>query len=92
MIPPDLHVHTNFSCDCEADMETMCRAALSNGMREIGFTEHYDLIPEDPCYAFLDIGAWWDELERCWRVVKVRCAQHVEDQDDPRYSVEMHSE
>ncbi len=43
----------------------MCRAALIVGLAEIGFTEHYDLLPADPCYAFFRADAWWEELERC---------------------------
>ncbi|MFQ5943969.1 MAG: histidinol-phosphatase HisJ family protein [Anaerolineales bacterium] len=62
--PPDLHVHTHYSCDCHSTMLEMCRAALSAGVTEIGFTEHYDLIPEDPCFAYFDMGTWWQELER----------------------------
>ena len=46
-------------------MEEMCRAALTLGLPEIGFTEHYDLLPDDPCYAFFRADAWWEELERC---------------------------
>jgi len=65
VIPPDLHTHTNFSCDCRSTMAQMCRAAVANGVTEIGFSEHFDLIPQDPCYAFFDIPSWWAELERC---------------------------
>jgi len=46
-------------------MAQMCRAAVANGVTEIGFSEHFDLIPQDPCYAFFDIPSWWAELERC---------------------------
>lgn len=45
-------------------MAEMCRAAISTGVSEIGFTEHYDLIPGDPCFGFFDISAWWEEIER----------------------------
>ena len=64
MKPPDLHIHTRFSCDCHFDMLEMCRAALEAGLSEIGFTEHYDLLPDDPCFDFLDLDSWWAELER----------------------------
>jgi len=64
MKPPDLHIHTNYSCDCHSSMLEMCRAAVAAGLTEIGFTEHYDLIPADPCFNFFDIAAWWHDLER----------------------------
>jgi histidinol-phosphatase (PHP family) len=44
-------------------MLEMCRAAVGTGLTEIGFTEHFDLIPADPCFNFFDISAWWQELE-----------------------------
>lgn len=64
MKPPDLHIHTRFSCDCHSNMRDMCRAALAANLTEIGFTEHYDLIPADPCFEFFDFAGWWQELER----------------------------
>ena len=45
-------------------MQEMCGAALEAGLSEIGFTEHYDLLPDDPCFDFFDVEAWWQELER----------------------------
>lgn len=46
-------------------MQQMCQGALANGITLLGFTEHYDLLPADPCYDYLDLPAWWAELERC---------------------------
>ncbi len=65
IIHQDYHIHTNFSCDCEVSMIEMCRAALEQGVSEIGFTEHFDLFPDDPCYAFFQAEPWWDELNHC---------------------------
>ncbi len=65
IVPHDYHVHTDFSCDCQASMSEMCRAAIERGIAEIGFSEHFDLNPEDPCHGFFEPGRWWDELEGC---------------------------
>jgi histidinol-phosphatase (PHP family) len=46
-------------------MEDMCMAAVKLGIPEIGFSDHFDLVPEDPCYAFFRADAWWHDLERC---------------------------
>lgn len=46
-------------------MEQMCRGAVHNGIPLLGFTEHYDLLPADPCYDYLDLTGWWQELQRC---------------------------
>jgi histidinol-phosphatase (PHP family) len=65
MIPQDYHIHTDYSCDCKATMKEMCQAAIEFGIGEIGFCDHYDLMPEDPCYSFFQADAWWESLQRC---------------------------
>jgi histidinol-phosphatase (PHP family) len=58
-------MHSNFSCDCRAAMAEMCRAAVAQGLPEIGFTEHYDLHPGEPQPDWFRLEAWAAELERC---------------------------
>jgi histidinol-phosphatase (PHP family) len=65
MLPHDYHMHSNFSCDCEAPMAEMCRAAIAKGLPEIGFTEHYDLHPAESKRDWLRLDEWAAELERC---------------------------
>jgi len=65
MIPHDYHIHTRFSCDCQALMADMCRAAIAKGLPEIGFTEHFDHHPKDECRGYFQPEAWWAELEKC---------------------------
>jgi histidinol-phosphatase (PHP family) len=48
-------------------MSEMCRAAIEKGIPEIGFSDHFDLVPDDPCYAFFQVDAWWQDLEGCRR-------------------------
>jgi histidinol-phosphatase (PHP family) len=65
MLPHDYHLHSNFSCDCQAAMADMCAAAVERGLSEIGFTEHYDLHPlEDGCRDWFRLAPWAAELER----------------------------
>lgn len=61
----DYHMHTNYSCDCKASMADMCKSAIIQGISEIGFTEHFDLHPQEPCRDWFRPDPWWDELERC---------------------------
>lgn len=61
----DYHMHTNFSCDCKATMVEMCKSAIIQGIPEIGFTEHFDLHPQEPCQNWFRPDPWWAELERC---------------------------
>ena len=65
LLAPDYHIHTRFSCDSQAQMTEMCRAAVSMGLQEIGFSEHFDLHPNDPCREFFQADDWWQELEHC---------------------------
>ena len=64
-IPHDYHLHSNFSCDCEAPMADMCAAAVARGIPEIGFTEHYDQHPGDSCRDWLRVPEWAASLEKC---------------------------
>src|SRR3989304_2564730 len=61
----DYHVHSNFSCDCQATMAEMCRSAIAKGIPEIGFTEHYDLHPNEGCRDWFKLDEWAAELEKC---------------------------
>ncbi len=65
MIPHDYHIHTRFSADSVAPMEEMCEAAVAKGIPEIGFTEHYDLHPDENQRDWLDLERWAEELEHC---------------------------
>jgi histidinol-phosphatase (PHP family) len=66
MIPHDYHMHSSFSCDCQAPMADMCAAAVAQGIPEIGFSEHYDLFhgESDECRDYFKLAPWSAELER----------------------------
>lgn len=65
MIPHDYHMHSNFSPDCQAPMAEMCRSAIMKGIPEIGFTEHFDLHPDEPVRDWFKPQPWWSEIECC---------------------------
>ena len=65
MIPlRDYHIHTNFSCDSEAEMAAACEAAIASGLSEIAFTDHLDFGPADPRNYFRPVE-YLAEIERC---------------------------
>ena len=65
MIPlRDYHIHTNFSCDSEAEMAAACEAAIASGLSEIAFTDHLDFGPADPRNYFRP-AEYLAEIERC---------------------------
>lgn len=65
IIPLDYHIHTEYSCDCEETMEAMGRAAVASGIRQIGFTDHFDPIPIDDCHGYFRPEPWWQALASC---------------------------
>ncbi len=65
MIPLDYHIHSDYSADSHASMEEMCLSAVAAGVPEIGFTEHYDLHPDENPRDWLRLEPWLTELERC---------------------------
>ncbi len=65
MMLHDYHMHSNFSCDCKATMAEMCHSAIAKGIPEIGFTEHYDLHPNEGCRDWFKLDEWAAELEKC---------------------------
>ena len=49
MIRADYHLHTDFSSDSTASMESMIREGISHGLQILCFTEHHDIdYPENP--------------------------------------------
>jgi histidinol-phosphatase (PHP family) len=57
-------MHSNFSPDGDDTPEAMCRRAVELGIPEIGFTEHWDPNPLDSSPGFLQVEAWFAEIER----------------------------
>jgi len=44
----DFHMHTNFSDDSTATMESMVRAGIQKGLKELCFTDHIEFDPPAP--------------------------------------------
>jgi histidinol-phosphatase (PHP family) len=63
--PQDYHLHTSFSVDSQMSMETACEEAIALGLPEICFTEHVDLVPDDPDAGYFDPAPYFAELARC---------------------------
>ena len=61
----DYHVHTSFSEDSTASMQSQCEAAIARGIQQIAFTEHEDYNPSDPTSFYFKHAAYMTELERC---------------------------
>lgn len=46
-------------------MEAMARAAVAQGVRQIGFSDHFDPIPLDYCHGYLKPDEWWQAYASC---------------------------
>ncbi|MBP7694823.1 MAG: histidinol-phosphatase HisJ family protein [Anaerolineales bacterium] len=58
-------MHTEYSPDSRAPMELMCLSAIERRIPEIGFTEHYDLHPDEWPRDWFKPKPWFAELRRC---------------------------
>lgn len=64
MIPHDYHMHTLASEDGSDSLEDMCRRAVSLGIPEIGFSEHWDVGPYEKNPRFFRPEPWYEEIQR----------------------------
>jgi histidinol-phosphatase (PHP family) len=62
--PPDYHIHTRFSCDCDSDLPAICEAAIARGLSEIALADHVDFGPDDPPGYFRP-AEFLAEVEHC---------------------------
>lgn len=60
----DLHIHTEFSCDSEADMEEYVKQAIEKKMQMLCFTDHVDLNPNDYGYNYYLPGKYFEKFNR----------------------------
>lgn len=60
----DLHVHTEFSCDSEADMEQYVQHAMDQKMQMICFTDHVDLNQNDYGYNYYMPEAFFQKFNQ----------------------------
>src|ERR1700694_4207487 len=65
-LPPDLHVHTEWSWDApRGHMEQSCERAIEVGLPAIAFTEHADWALVHEGQHAVDIHGYFDAIERC---------------------------
>ena len=65
-LPPDLHVHTEWSWDAaRGSMEKSCARALEIGLPAIAFTEHADWALVHEGQHPVDLPGYFDAIERC---------------------------
>lgn len=64
MITADYHVHSDFSSDSQASMESMVEQAIALGLERICFTDHMDYeFPKQYHYSFeFDVDAYFEKV------------------------------
>ncbi len=60
----DLHVHTKFSCDSDADIEAYVLKGIKNGICQICFTDHVDLNKNDFGYNYYQADRFFDDFSK----------------------------
>jgi len=61
----DYHVHTDNSFDSNVPMLKYCQRAIELGIKEIAFTEHFDLNPVDKGLGYFSYIDYSREIEEC---------------------------
>jgi histidinol-phosphatase (PHP family) len=62
-IPLDYHMHSVFSEDGDDSLEAMCLRAISAGIPEIGFSEHWDVGPYEANPRYFKAEPWFDRVK-----------------------------
>src|ERR1700693_458000 len=64
-LPPDSHVHTEWSWDGKGAMERCCERALEIGLPGLAFTEHADFVTIHKGQHSVEIRGYLDAIEHC---------------------------
>jgi histidinol-phosphatase (PHP family) len=66
----DAHVHSHHSPDARGTILDLTKAALSQGLTGVVFTEHGEWYPADEAYGYLDLDAYFTEIDEARHYVK----------------------
>lgn len=69
----DYHVHTSYSGDSEAPMESMAEQAVNLGLSALAFTDHVDYDYADPVFETID----YDEYSKIFQSLKEKYARRL---------------
>jgi len=58
----DMHVHTKYSCDSQAEIESYCPEAIKKGVHTVCFTEHIDYNINDYGYGYYSAKEFFDDF------------------------------
>ncbi len=61
----DYHMHTRYSVDGQGEPEEFCHIAHQGGLKEIGFSDHFDANPSDASFGFFELEPYLGHLQRC---------------------------
>lgn len=89
----DYHVHTNNSFDSKETIDKYCKKAIEIGVKEIAFTEHFDLNPKDESNGFFSYEKYLNEIQDAREIYgeKIRIISALEF-GEPHHYVKEHSE
>lgn len=66
----DYHLHSNNSFDSNETIASVCEAAISKGINEICFTEHFSVKEGVKSNGFLNIKKYSEEIRECKEIYK----------------------
>lgn len=66
----DLHIHTEFSCDSEADMQEYLINGIQQNMNAVCFTDHVDLNENDYGYNYYNAKSFFEKYDKLKKIYK----------------------
>ena len=66
----DYHIHTTYSIDGHNKVFEICKAAITNGLKEIAITDHFELTPLDDSYNNFDLLGYLSDIAYANEVFK----------------------
>ncbi len=85
----DLHTHTKFSFDSEADVYAMCERAIEKGLHSIAFTEHWDCLPDGYVPSWEDSKKYYNECSAIAREVVMSARERYNGRLNVLYAIEL---
>ncbi|OHD53819.1 MAG: hypothetical protein A2Y33_16675 [Spirochaetes bacterium GWF1_51_8] len=59
----DCHMHSQFSCDSDEPIDSLCSAAVAMGLNVIAVTDHVDYYRNDHCYDYFRPFEYFEAIE-----------------------------
>jgi len=85
----DMHVHTDFSCDSDAEMKKYCSVAKQKKIDVICFTDHVDFNANDEDYGYYDAVRFFEDFNEIKSKTDVKLLSGIEFSEPHLYNEQL---